>query len=77
MNQSAAGWYIVQVSGDAEQKIQQVFAEYGVHSVHAIGNDSYDFRLNRDPGIEVLKNKVENSGGMIKSIQPNFIYHIN
>ncbi len=77
LNQSATGRYIVNVSADAEQRINQVFAEYGVHSVHAIGNDLYDFRLSRDPGIEILKNKIESSGGMIKSIQPNYIYHIN
>lgn len=77
MSQSVPGSYIVKVAGEGEPSIKHLFAEYGVTSVHVMGNELYEFRLSRDPGIEILKNKVESSGGMIKSIQPNYIYHIN
>jgi hypothetical protein len=77
MNQTVAGSYIVKVAGDAEPRIKQFFAAYDVTAVHAMGNELYEMRLGRDPGIEVLRSAAAGSDGAIQAIQPNFIYRAN
>jgi hypothetical protein len=77
MNQTVSGSYIASAPGAGELAVRRVFAEYGIVSVTPLGNDQYELRLNRDPGIEALSISVNNSGGLIRAIQPNFTYRIN
>ena len=77
MSNTVPGSYIVQAPGDGEQAIRRVFAEYGIVSLRPLGLDQFEVRITLDPGIDELKSLVNKSGGLIKSIQPNFIYRIN
>jgi hypothetical protein len=75
MSHVVAGSYIVKAPGDGEQAIRSVFKEYGVELVRALGNEQYELRLSRDPGMDVLNKLVTGSDGKVKAIQPNFVYH--
>lgn len=71
------GSYIVNASGDGDQAIRRVFAEYGVTLVRPLGNGQFEVRLSRDPGLSVLKNAAAGSGNAVTAVQPNFVYRSN
>jgi hypothetical protein len=73
-DQTVPGSYIVKASGDSEAVIRRVFAQYGVVLVNSIGNEQFEIRLERDPGLEVLNSLVVGSNGAVTAIQPNFVY---
>ena len=75
LNQTVSGSYIVKVLGDGEQVIQRVFAQYGVVLVHPLGNEQFELRLDRDPGLDTLKSLAAGSDGAVTAVQPNFVYH--
>lgn len=68
------GSYLVKASGDGNAVIRRVFAQYGVALVRPLGNDQYELRLDRDPGLDVLKSLAAGSEGAVKAIQPNLVY---
>lgn len=72
--QTVPGSYIVKAPGDGAAAIRRVFAQYGVVLVNALGNEQFEMRLERDPGLEALKGLVSGSGGAVTAIQPNFVY---
>lgn len=76
-NQPVSGSYIVNAAGDGNEVIRRVFAKYGVTLVRSLGNKQFELRLQRDPGLDVLKSVAADSGGEITAIQPNFAYHTN
>jgi hypothetical protein len=75
LNQTVSGSYIVKVSGDGEQVIRRVFAQYGVVLVRPLGNDQFELRLSRNPGLDTLKSMAARSDGAVTAVQPNFVYH--
>jgi hypothetical protein len=75
LNQTVSGSYIVKASGDGEQVIRRVFAQYGVVLVRPLGNEQFELRLNRDPGLDTLKSMAAGSDGAVTAVQPNFVYH--
>lgn len=75
LNQTVPGSYIVNAPGDGESVIRRVFVEYDVLIVRSLGNEQFELRLNRDPGLEALKSTVSKSDGAVTAIQPNFVYH--
>lgn len=77
LNQTLPASYLAKVSGDGDAVIRRVFAQYNVVLVRALGNEQYELRLERDPGIDVLNRIVEGSKGAVTAIQPNFVYQIN
>lgn len=74
-NQTVPGSYIVKASGDGTAAIRRVFAQYGVVLVNPLGNDQFELRLQRDPGLDALKSLAAGSGGAVTAVQPNFVYH--
>lgn len=70
------GSYIVKAPGDGAV-IRRVFAQFGVLQVNSLGNEQFELRLERDPGLEVLKSLAAKSRGGVTTIQPNFIYRAN
>lgn len=74
-NQTVPGSYIVTAPGDGPAAIRRVFAQYGVVQVNPLGNNQFELRLQRDPGLDVLTGLVNGSGSAVKAIQPNFVYH--
>lgn len=69
------GSYIVKApGGDGAAAIRRVFAQYGVVLVNPLGNEQFELRLERDPGLEALKGLVSGSGGAVTAVQPNFVY---
>jgi hypothetical protein len=74
-NQTVLGSYIVNASGDGEQIIRRVFAQYGVTLVRPLGNEQFELRLQQDPGLESLKSLAAESDGAVTTVQPNFVYH--
>lgn len=68
------GSYIVKAPGDGAAAIRRVFAQYGVVLVNPLGNEQFEIRLERDPGLEALKGLVSGSGGAVNAVQPNFVY---
>ena len=76
-NQTVPGSYIVTAPGDGVSAIRRVFAPYGILLVNLLGNEQFEMRLDRDPGLDALKSLSERTGGAIKAIQPNFVYHTN
>ena len=77
LNQTVPGSYIVKASGDGEQVIRRVFAQYGVTLVLPLGNEQFELRLHGDPGLDALKSLAARSDGAVITIQPNFVYHSN
>lgn len=75
LNQTVPGSYIVKASGDGATAIRRVFAQYGVVLVSPLGNEQYELRLERDPGLDALKSLAAGSGGAVTAVQPNFVYH--
>lgn len=69
--------YIAKIKGDGDSVIRRVFAQFGIVFVRSLGNDYFELRLERDPGLESLKVIVEASEGSVISIQPNFVYGNN
>lgn len=69
--------YIVKAPGDGAAVIRRVFAQFGVLQVNSLGNEQFELRLERDPGLEVLKSLAAKSRGGVTTIQPNFIYRAN
>jgi hypothetical protein len=76
-NQTVSGSYIVKASGDGEQVIRRIFAQYGVTLVRPLGNEQFELRLQRDPGLSAIKGLAAGSDGAVTAIQPNFVYHAN
>ena len=74
-NQTVPGSYIVKAPGDGEQVIRRVFAQYGVALVRPLGNEQFELRMDRDPGLKTLKNMAAGSDGAVTAVQPNFVYH--
>ncbi len=72
--QTVPGSYIVTATGDGAAAIRRVFAQYGVVLVNALGNEQFEMRLERDPGLDALKSLAEGSNGAVTAIQPNFVY---
>lgn len=72
--QTVPGSYIVKAPGDGAAAIRRVFAQYGVVLVNPIGNEQFELRLERDPGLEALKGLVSGSDGAVTAVQPNFVY---
>lgn len=77
LNQTVSGSYIVKATGNGEQAIRRVFAQYGIVSVLPLGNDQFELRLNSDPGLDTLKSTAADSNGAVTAVQPNFVYHSN
>lgn len=75
INQTVPGSYIVKASGDGAAAIRRVFAQCGVVTVNPLGNEQFELRLQRDPGLDTLKSLAAGSGGAVTAIQPNFVYH--
>lgn len=75
LNQTVSGSYIVKASGDGEQIIQRVFAQYGVALVRPLGNEQFEMQLKLDPGLNTLKSMAAGSDGAVTAVQPNFVYH--
>ena len=74
-DKTVPGSYIVKApGGEGAAAIRRVFAQYGVVLVNSIGNEQFEMRLERDPGIEALKGLVSGSGGAVTAVQPNYIY---
>lgn len=73
-SQTVPGSYIVKAAGDGAETIHRVFASYGVMQVTPLGNEQFEIRLERDPGIEVLNGLAAGSNGAVTAIQPNFVY---
>lgn len=71
---AVSGSYIVKAPGDGNTAIRHVFAQYGVALVRSLGNEQFELRLERDPGLDALKSLVTGSGGAVTAIQPNFVY---
>lgn len=76
-NQTVPGSYIVKATEGGAEVIKRVFAQYGVALVRPLGNDQFELRLQRDPGLDALESLAAGSGGAVTSVQPNFVYHIN
>lgn len=74
--QTLPGSYIVQAPGNGEQAIRRVFGEYGITLVRPLGNEQFEVRLSRDPGLDALQRQVAGSRGAVTAVQPNFIYRI-
>ena len=72
--QTVPGSYIVKAPGDGAAAIRRVFAQYGVLLVNPLGNEQFEIRLERDPGLEALKGLASGSGGAVTAVQPNFVY---
>lgn len=72
--QTVPGSYIVKAPGDGAAAVRRVFAQYGVVLVNSIGNEQFELRLERDPGLDALKKLVEGSNGAVTAVQPNFVY---
>ncbi|MDD5057210.1 MAG: hypothetical protein PHQ60_05010 [Sideroxydans sp.] len=73
--QIVPGSYIVNAPGDGAVAIRRVFAKYGVVQVNALGNNQYEMRLERDPGLDALNSLATGSNGAVTAIQPNIVYH--
>ncbi|HLP97228.1 MAG TPA: hypothetical protein VK149_02160 [Sideroxyarcus sp.] len=76
-SQTMPGSYIVRASGEGAAAIRRVFVQYGVTAVNELGNEYFEMRLQRDPGLEVLTRLMDDSKGAIGAIQPNHVYHAN
>jgi hypothetical protein len=76
-NRSASSSYVVKAPGDGVKTIRRIFAEFGVVLVQPLGNEQYELRLERDPGLDALKSLAASSGGAVAAVQPNFVYHSN
>jgi hypothetical protein len=74
-NQTVPGSYIVTAPGDGATAIRRVFAQYGVVQVNPLGNNQFELRLQRDPGLDALTGLATGSNGAVNAIQPNFVYH--
>jgi len=75
LNQQVPGSYIVKASGDGAAAIRRVFSQYDVELVNPLGDEQFELRLKSDPGLEVLMILVGDSGGAVKAIHPNYVYH--
>lgn len=70
------GEYIVTLKAGAKdhhQDVRNVYADFGIIHMKPIGNNRYVLKLERDPGLSVIKQKAEHAPA-IESVQPNFIY---
>jgi hypothetical protein len=70
------GEYIVTLKAgakDRHQDVRNVYSEFSVIHVKPVGNNRYVLKLERDPGLSVIKQKAEHAPA-IESVQPNFIY---
>lgn len=70
------GEYIVTLKAgakDRHQDIRNAYTNFGVIHVKPIGNNRYVLKLERDPGLSVIKLRAEQTSA-IESVQPNFIY---
>ena len=76
-NQTVPGSYIVKATGDGAAAIRRVFAHYGVALVLPLGNEQFELRLHRDPGLDALKSLAVDSDGAVTAVQPNFVYRSN
>jgi hypothetical protein len=74
-SETMPGSYIVTASGDGSAAVRRIFAQYGVVQVNPLGNNQFELRLQRDPGLDALTGLVTGSNGAVKAIQPNFVYH--
>lgn len=70
------GEYIVTLKAgakDRHQDVRNVYTDFGIIHMKPIGNNRYVLKLERDPGLSVIKQKAEHAPA-IESVQPNFIY---
>ena len=74
-NQTIPGSYIVKAPGDGAATIRRVFAQYGILLVLPLGNEQFELRLQRNPGLDALKSLAAGSNGAVTAVQPNFVYH--
>jgi hypothetical protein len=74
-SETVPGSYIVTASEDSPAAVRRIFAQYGVVQVNPLGNNQFELRLQRDPGLDSLTGLVTGSGGAVTAIQPNFVYH--
>jgi hypothetical protein len=76
-NRPTSSSYVVKAPGEGDKAIRRIFAEYGVSFVQLLENEQFEVRLDRDPGLDVLKGLAASSGGAVTAVQPNFVYHSN
>ena len=70
------GEYIVTLKAavnDYHQEVRSAYAGFGIIHMKPIENNRYLLKLERDPGLSVIKQKAEQTPA-IESVQPNFIY---
>lgn len=71
------GEYIVTTMGDcAEACVRTLATEFSISEIEKISVDSYRIKLGKDPGLEILSQKLMASK-RIKAVQPNFRYRMN
>jgi hypothetical protein len=75
-SQTVPGSYIVTAPGDGTAAVRRIFAQYGVVQVNPLGNNQFELRLQRDPGLDALTSLIAGSSGAVTAIQPNFVYHV-
>lgn len=76
-HRSSSSSYVVKAPKDGDKAIRRIFSEYRVLFVQALGNEQFEVRLERDPGVDVLKGLAASSNGAVTAVQPNFVYHSN
>lgn len=72
--QRLPGSYIVTLAADGTQDaIRKAYADLGVESIKALGENRFAVRLATDPGPEEITRRAQ-SERAIKAVQPNYIY---
>ena len=71
------GEYIVTAEkGANHETLNEIFETYVVKSIKYIGRERYLIKLEKDPGPEIIEQDGLRSK-LIKSVQPNFVKHLD